>query len=163
MTYVKTIEEQLWSRTKKDPDTGCVEWLGPVNSTGYGWITRGGKTRGAHVWAFESVHGPVPEGKIVCHRCDNPRCCNPDHHYAGDPTSNARDMHGRNRHPRTNGWTAATPEERRARSAAISAKQKGREKTAAMRSRLSETAKGRVRVTLPTGKTTWFYPLKRSA
>jgi hypothetical protein len=35
---------------------------------------------------------------MVCHRCDNPPCCNPDHLYAGTMSDNALDSAERKRH-----------------------------------------------------------------
>jgi hypothetical protein len=42
----------------------------------------------------------MPDGTIACHTCDNPRCCNPTHLYAGTYKDNNHDMHerGRERH-----------------------------------------------------------------
>lgn len=46
----------------------------------------------AHKFAWELVNGPVPEGLNVCHRCDNPICCNPKHHFLGTNADNMQDM-----------------------------------------------------------------------
>ena len=36
--------------------------------------------------------GPVPDGKFyVCHKCDNPPCCNPAHLFAAAPSANVAD------------------------------------------------------------------------
>jgi hypothetical protein len=157
----KTIDEKLWDRCELDLVTGCLNWTGPVNSTGYGGVMHNGKVRGAHVLAWEASNGSIPTGKFVCHHCDNPRCCNTDHHYIGDLVTNAKDMYARDRHPRHNAWTNATPQEIAARKAKISAKSKGRPKSSNMRTKLSATVKGRKKLTLPDGSWTWVYPNKQ--
>jgi hypothetical protein len=59
-----------------DPVTGCWEWqLGKMGS-GYGAISRGGKTRSAHLWLYEKLVGPVPMGHELHHVCENVGCVN---------------------------------------------------------------------------------------
>lgn len=45
-------------------------------------------------WAL--THGE-PGDLHVCHKCDNPRCCNPSHLFLGTPGDNARDRDGKGR------------------------------------------------------------------
>lgn len=43
-------------------------------------------------------HGPIPEGKMVCHACDIPRCVNPAHLILGTAKSNFDQSYERGRH-----------------------------------------------------------------
>ena len=56
----------------------------------------------AHRVAWEMANGgPIPDGMVVCHRCDNPPCVNPAHLFVGTRLDNVRDMvmKGRGRYP----------------------------------------------------------------
>lgn len=90
------------------PQTDCWLWAGPLKSDGYGAIFYStGKHKLAHRVAYELFHGPIPEGLSICHHCDNPPCCNPNHLYAGDHVDNARDMvvRGRSAKGKPGWWT----------------------------------------------------------
>jgi transposase-like protein len=74
------------------PNGKCMEFSGFCNEAGYGIIACAGKRLLAHrvAWVIANERD-VPEGKIICHRCNNPRCCNPRHLYAGTYRDNADD------------------------------------------------------------------------
>jgi HNH endonuclease len=81
------------------PDV-CWNWLGKVSGAGYGRIRMGGagtKLAGAHKVAWELIHGPIPKGMFVCHRCDNPPCVNPGHLFVDFPKGNTQDALRKNR------------------------------------------------------------------
>jgi len=93
-------ERYLKYLTPGDPDK-CWEWQGTRRPEGYGVIGLGGRTMGvarAHVLAWQWMNGrEVPDGFFVCHRCDNPPCCNPAHLFIGTARDNHNDMRAKGR------------------------------------------------------------------
>lgn len=88
--------ERFWANVQK-MENGCWEWQRNLSPKGYGRLDVNGKTIGAHRMAYTLTHGCVPDGKIICHSCDNRRCCNPDHLWAGTWSDNIRDMDAKGR------------------------------------------------------------------
>ena len=92
---------RFWKYVSKRENDECWNWIGALTHNGYGSMVIGGKDLRAHRISFAIHIGPVPEGVCVLHRCDNRRCCNPDHLFLGDWADNMRDMiaKGRSNHP----------------------------------------------------------------
>lgn len=80
---------------------GCLEWSGHRQRQGYGQVQYLGKRMLAHRLAWQFAHGPIPEGMFVCHRCDNPPCCNVQHLFLGTNDDNMKDMARKGRADRT--------------------------------------------------------------
>lgn len=75
---------------------GCIEWIGSKmkwnGALPYGRWTIKGKHTVAHRMAWILENGLIPDGMDVCHHCDNPSCCNPQHLFLGSPRTNMIDM-----------------------------------------------------------------------
>lgn len=84
---------RFWSRVTHSTDFQCWDWQGRKNDSGYGRY----KSKMAHRVAYESVNGPIPDGMIIRHTCDNPSCCNPRHLIAGTHQQNSDDCVERGR------------------------------------------------------------------
>lgn len=63
---------------------------------------------GENMWranraAWVLVNGPIPDGMLVCHHCDNPPCCNPAHLFLGTNSDNIADRDAKGRQARVPG------------------------------------------------------------
>jgi hypothetical protein len=81
-----------------EPNTGCWLWVGSTNNKGYGQLFMNGRLQLAHRVSYQLHAGPIPDGVIVCHKCDNPPCVNADHLFLGTQTTNMADMSSKGRH-----------------------------------------------------------------
>ena len=63
-----------------------------LNSKGRLQINRNGKMILLYRVLWELSNGPIPDDKILMHRCDNPACVNILHLHLGKQADNVRDM-----------------------------------------------------------------------
>lgn len=100
----------IWDSVARRDD-GCWVWLGAKDRDGYGRVMVDGRTMGAHRIAYEESHGPVPDGLVVMHSCDNPSCVNPDHLRVGTQAENIQDRDAKGRtYRKDSGISTSEPE-----------------------------------------------------
>ncbi len=85
------IAPRFWAQIHIRSDDECWLWGGTMLMSGYGRIYWRGKNWRAHRLMWTLTHGSIPEGLLICHHCDNKRCCNPAHLFIGTNADNMND------------------------------------------------------------------------
>lgn len=97
-------------RISVDANTGCWQWLGSINGSGYAVVKLRGVQHNAHRLIYEIFMGHVPKELHVDHLCRNRGCVNPEHmdpvyprvnimRGEGPAAYNARKTHCKRGHP----------------------------------------------------------------
>lgn len=105
--YRKSDDVRFW-RYVTVVTNSCWIWTGSVDKDGYGRILN---NISAHRLSYEIHYGPIPEGLLIRHSCDNPPCVNPEHLSTGEAQDNSNDQksRGRSTYGSRNGRSVLTP------------------------------------------------------
>jgi hypothetical protein len=100
-TFLKENNAERFFRAVKKIDSGCWEWQGGLDQKGYGnfnvSVNEPSERRikqhhhKAHRFSWFLKNGDIPDGMMICHRCDNPSCQNPEHYFLGTNNDNIAD------------------------------------------------------------------------
>lgn len=96
-------------------ESGCWLWVSTIKHTGYGGFWMNGETIGAHRASWILHRGEIPEGGVICHKCDTPSCVNPSHLFLGTDADNVADKTVKGRAAKGSGHALAKLTEDQAR------------------------------------------------
>lgn len=75
-----TPAEWLFARAEVTTDpAACWTWTGSLNGDGYGKLRVDGRMSLAHRVAYETCVGPIEDGLVLDHLCNNRACVRPSH------------------------------------------------------------------------------------
>ena len=92
-----SLEERVTKYTKRS-ESGCLEWTGSINNRGRPNLKYQGKVQLVTRLLWTQKYGKVDTQTYMCHHCDNPKCVEMSHLFAGTHLDNMRDAVKKSRH-----------------------------------------------------------------
>lgn len=99
--HLEKLTEAFWRGVETAGEDDCWIWKKSLTENGYGqisiWLGKSNKTFRASRVSWVIHNGEIPEGYLACHKCDNPKCCNPRHIFLGTNRENVLDSSSKGR------------------------------------------------------------------
>lgn len=85
--------DRFWSKCFKSDY--CWNWIACISSDGYGKFSLKRKnktvTLRSHRVSYFLTYGEINDKLLICHKCDNKKCINPEHLFEGTVKDNILD------------------------------------------------------------------------
>lgn len=91
------LVDRFWAKVAKGSPEECWLWTGATANAGYGVLFSEGTVLRSHRISYDLHNGPIPDGRVICHKCDNPPCVNPNHLFVGTKADNNHDRDAKGR------------------------------------------------------------------
>lgn len=105
--------QDIFKHIARPNNEGCMLWMRGKNNTEYGYAYINGRHKRVHRLVWEHYNGAIPNGMLVCHKYDNPPCCNLEHLFLGTHKDNHHDkvLKGRQHRGEELVWSVLTAEQ----------------------------------------------------
>ena len=101
ITSISQVDiDYFWIKVDKSGKNGCWNWTWGTTKKGYGIFKLGDQSVYAHRLSYFMTNPAFDQSLCVLHKCDNPKCVNPEHLFLGNNTVNDNDKVSKDRQAR---------------------------------------------------------------